>query len=165
MSVTKLSSLCKCLSSRKFGNTVAICLPAKVVAISSTPKNSINRHNRLVCGKPQHRKSFCHVGQGPPLRRSSSIWMCGGEEERKRTILASSRKRVNILYPLQWKSIVLVFNKFVCVMSIFCNFSNFYLIFGFVSQDFWSKLIINAAINNHIILLFYEENIYIWDSR
>ena len=22
--------------------------------------NSINRHNRLVCGKPHHRKSFCH---------------------------------------------------------------------------------------------------------
>ena len=34
-----------------------------------------------------------------------------GEEERKRIILASSRKRADMLYPLKWKSIVLVFNK------------------------------------------------------
>ena len=24
------------------------------------PNNSINRHNKLVCGKPHHRKSICH---------------------------------------------------------------------------------------------------------
>ena len=24
------------------------------------PSNCINRHNKLVCGKPHHRKSFCH---------------------------------------------------------------------------------------------------------
>ena len=24
------------------------------------PNNSINRHNKLVCGKTHHRKSFCH---------------------------------------------------------------------------------------------------------
>ena len=36
-SVTKLSSLCKCLASTKFGSTVAMCLPARVVARSSTP--------------------------------------------------------------------------------------------------------------------------------
>ena len=41
------------------------------------------------------------------------------EEKRKRTVLASSRKRVDILYHLKWKYIVLVFHKFVCVMSIF----------------------------------------------
>ena len=29
---------------------------------------------------------------------------------------------------------------------------------------FLKQLIINVAINNHIILLLYEENIYIWDS-
>ena len=28
MSVTELSSLCKCLSNTKFGSTVAMCLPA-----------------------------------------------------------------------------------------------------------------------------------------
>ena len=32
---------------------------------------------------------------------------------------------------------------------------------GVLSQDFLSKLIINVSINNHIILLLYEENIYI----
>ena len=42
-----------------------------------------------------------------------------GEEERKRTVLASSRKRADILYPLKLKSIVLVFTKLVCVISIF----------------------------------------------
>ena len=36
MSVTKLSSLCKCLASTKFGSTVTMCLPARVVARSST---------------------------------------------------------------------------------------------------------------------------------
>ena len=25
--------------------------------------NSINRHNMLVCGKPHHRKSFCHFSE------------------------------------------------------------------------------------------------------
>ena len=44
-----------------------------------------------------------------------------GEEERKRTLLASSRKRADILYPLKWKSIVLVFNKKKnCVMFFVC---------------------------------------------
>ena len=37
MSVTKLPSHCKCLASTKFGSTVAMCLPARVVARSSTP--------------------------------------------------------------------------------------------------------------------------------
>ena len=37
MSVTKLSSLCKCLASTKFGSTKAMCLSATVVARSSIP--------------------------------------------------------------------------------------------------------------------------------
>ena len=37
MSVTKLSSLCNYLASTKFHSTVAMCLPARVVARSSTP--------------------------------------------------------------------------------------------------------------------------------
>ena len=41
-------------------------------------------------------------------------------------------------------------------MSIFFFFFSLHF-----SQDFLSKLIINVAINNHIILLLYEENIYI----
>ena len=46
-----------------------------------------------------------------------------GEEERKRIVLASSRKRADIIYPFKWKSIVLVFNKLVCMIYV-------------VSQDF-----------------------------
>ena len=86
-----------------------------------------------------------------------------GEEERKRTVQASSRKRADIIYPLKWKSIVLDFKILVCVMSIF-SFFFFFLYFSsslVLSQDLLSKLIINVAINNHIILLLYEENIYI----
>jgi hypothetical protein len=44
------------------------------------------------------------------------VW---GKEEKKRNILASSRKRADILYPLKSKYIVLVFNKSVCVMFFF----------------------------------------------
>ena len=79
------------------------------------PNNSINRHNRLVCGKPHHRKSFCHFSMWARTTIEEIILNLNvrGEEERKRTVLASSRKRAGILYPLKWKYIVLVFNKFV----------------------------------------------------
>ena len=50
-----------------------------------------------------------------------------------------------------WKSIVLVSNKLFYV----------FIIFYVLSHDFWSKLIIIVAFNNHIILLLYEENIFI----
>ena len=43
-------------------------------------------------------------------------------------------------------------------MYIFCIYFYF---FCFVGQDFKSKLIIIVTINNDIILLLYEENIYI----
>jgi hypothetical protein len=68
----------------------------------------------------------------------------GGEEERKRIVLACSRKRADILEPLKWKYIWLVFNKFVGVIYV-------------VIQDLKSNFIINFAINNHIILHLYEE--------
>ena len=158
--MTKLSSLCKCLISTKFGSTVALCLPARVVARSSTPNNSINRHTKFVCDKPHHRKSFCHFsmwgkdnhwGHHPQSDHVGG----GGEEE-----YGSSQfqEEGTIHYPFKWKSIVLVFNRFVCVMYIF------YLFFLVESQDFKIKLIINFAINKHIIHLLYGQNIYIWDS-
>ena len=74
-----------------------------------------------------------------------NLW---GEEERKRIVLASFRKRADILYPFKWKYIVLVFNKFVGVIFV-------------VIQDFIRNSIIHVAINNHIILFLYDENIYI----
>ena len=80
-----------------------------------------------------------------------------GEEEWKRTVLASSSKRADILYHLKLKYIELVFNKVACVMSIFV-FVKKLICF---KLGFKKKLIINGSINNHIILLLYEENIHI----
>ena len=69
------------------------------------PNNSINRHNKLVHGKPHHRKSFCHISiwartNIEEIILNLNVW---GEKERKRTVLASSRKKADILYPLKWK--------------------------------------------------------------
>ena len=71
-----------------------------------------------------------------------------GEEERKRTVLASSRKRADILCSLKWKSIVLVFNKFVCVM-FFCV----------ESQDLWSKLIIVFLVKTTLFFFVMKKKI------
>ena len=136
MSVTKLSSLCKCLSSKTFGSTVAIFLPAKVVAISSTPKTASTDTIGLCVASLNTGRVF---GTSPCGARTTieeiilNLNVCG-EEERKRTVLASSRKRANILYTLKWKSFVFVFNKFVCVMSTILLFFLY-----IVSQDLKSK--------------------------
>ena len=58
-----------------------------------------------------------------------------GEEEGKRTVLASFRKMADILDHLKWKFIVLSLTKW-CIV-----FSSFYLIFEFVCQVCRSKLI------------------------
>ena len=71
MSVTKLSSLYQCLSSTKFGSRVAMCLPATVVTRSSTTKTALTDTISLY-------GASLTTGQGPSLRRSSSIWTCGG---------------------------------------------------------------------------------------
>ena len=80
--------------------------------------NSINRYKKLVNGKPHHRQVFATspCGASTTIEKiilNLNVW---GEEERKRTVLASFRKRADILYPLKWKYIVLVFSKFVWVM-------------------------------------------------
>ena len=124
LSVTKLSSLCKCLASTKFGSQVAMCLPARVVARSPTLTTaSINRHNKPVCGKPHHRKSFATFPCGArttieDIILNLNLW---GVEERKRTVLAGSRKRADILYPLKWKYIVFVLIN----MFLLCLFYKF----------------------------------------
>ena len=66
MSVTKLSSLYKCLASTIFDSTVAMCLRARVVARSSTPTTA-STDTISLCG------ASLTTGQGPQLRRSSSI--------------------------------------------------------------------------------------------
>ena len=77
--------------------------------------NSINRHKKLVCGKPHHRKSFCNFSMWARTTIAEEIILnlkVRGEEERKRTVLASSKKN--------WKSIVAVLmKKKNCVMCIF----------------------------------------------
>ena len=111
-------------SSTKFGSTVAVCLPARVLARSSTPTTaSTDTISLCVTSLTTGRV----LAISPCWARTTieeiilnlNVW---GEEERKRTALASSRKRAEILYPLKWKFIVLVFNKLVCVMSIFYLF-------------------------------------------
>ena len=117
MSVTKLSSLCKCLASTRFGRTVAMCLPARVVARSLTPTSSTDTITLCVASLTAGRV-FATSPCGARTNIEEIILKLNvlGEEERKRTVLASSRKRADILYPLKWKYIVLVLNKFVCVM-------------------------------------------------
>ena len=61
MSVTKFSTLCKCLARTKFGSTVrGNVFACKGCGKKFNTNNSINRHNKLECGKPHHRKSFYH---------------------------------------------------------------------------------------------------------
>ena len=85
------------------------------------PNNSIDRHNKLVCAKPHHRRVFATSPCGArttieDIILNLNVW---GEEERKRTVLASFKKRADILYSLKWKYIVLVFNKLFCLMFFF----------------------------------------------
>ena len=86
MSLTKLSSLCKCLASTKFGSTVAICLPAKVVARNSTPTTASTDTIRL-CVASLNTGSV--IATSPCGARTTieeiifnlSMWGGGGEEE------------------------------------------------------------------------------------
>ena len=80
------------------------------------PNNSINRHDMLVWGKPHHRARTTIE----EIILNLNVW---GVEEKKRTVLTRSWKRADMLYPLKWKSIVLVFNQFVCVMFFFIFFA------------------------------------------
>ena len=118
--MTKLSSLFKCLANTKVGSTVAMCLPARVVARSSTPTTASTDTLSLCVASLTTGRVFATSQCGArttieEIILNLNVW---GEEERKRTVLARSRKRADILPPFKWKSVVLVFNKFVCVMSI-----------------------------------------------
>ena len=118
---------CQCLASTIFGSTVAMCLSARVVERSSTPRTASTETISLCLASLTTEKVFA---TSPCMARTTiekiipylNVW---GEEERKRTVLASSRKRADILYSLKWKYVMLVFNIFVCVMSIFCIFFAF----------------------------------------
>ena len=110
MSVTKLSSLSKCLASTKFGSTVAMCLPARVVARSSTPTTASTDTIDLCLASLTAGRVFATSQCGArttieEIILNLDVW---GEEERKRIVLASSRKRADILFPLKCKYTVLV---------------------------------------------------------
>ena len=103
-SLTKLSSHCKCLAITKFGRTVVMCLPAGVVARSSTQTTASTDTIRLCVGSLTTGRVFSTSPCGArttieEIILNLNVW---GEEERKR-ILASSRKRADILYPLKLK--------------------------------------------------------------
>ena len=55
------------------------------------PNNIINRHNKIVCGKPQHMKR----SNIEEIILNLNMW--GGEEQRKSTVLASSKMKADIL--------------------------------------------------------------------
>ena len=125
--------LCKCLASTKFGSSVAMCLPARVVA--RTPTTATTDTISLCVASLTTGRVFatsqCEARNTiEEIILNLDVW---GEEEKKKTVLVSSRKRAKILYRLKWKSIVLVFNRFVCIISIF---SAFLLLFYIVSQNF-----------------------------
>ena len=103
MSVTKLSSLCRCLASTKFGSTVAKCLPAKVVARSSPPTTASTDKISLCVASLTTGKDFATSLSGARTTIEKIILNLnvGGEEEKKRAAQASSRKTADILYPLK----------------------------------------------------------------
>ena len=100
ISVTRLSSFCQWLTSTEFGSTVAMCLSARVVAKS------------LATGRAFATSSF---GAMTTIKEIILNLNVRGVEERKRTVLASSRKMADIFYHPDFVAI----QTFVCVISIY----------------------------------------------
>ena len=146
MSGTKLSSLCKCLASTKFGSMVAMWLPARVVARSLTQTTASTKTMSLCVESLTAGRVFATSLCGARTTIEEIIFKLNvwGEE----AVFGQLQEEGRYPLPSQMKIYCVVFNKWVCKMSIY-----FYIL----SQDFWSNLIIKVAINNHIILLLYEE--------
>ena len=86
MSVTKLSSLCKCLASKKFGSTVAMCLPARVATRSSTQKTASTYTislcvTRFTTGRVVATSPFGASTTIDEIILNLNVWGGGGEEE------------------------------------------------------------------------------------
>ena len=106
MSLKGLSSLCIRLTSTQSDSKVAKCLAARVVARSARPTTALPDTRRFLVA------SFT-------TGRAFATFTCGASgEERKRTVLASYRKRADILYHPNGKSMILVLIK-KSLMSIF----------------------------------------------
>ena len=107
----KAFKFCQRLNRPKFGRKVAIfCLQGLWQEVQAQQKY---QHTQEACewqASPQEELlQLLHVRHYEIILNLNIMW----EEEIKRTVLASSRKRANILYHLNCKSFELVFNKFV----------------------------------------------------
>ena len=82
-----------------------------------------------------------------------------GEEGRKKMVLASSRKREDILYTPHFDiyCVFILIKKTICVMYFFLFSFFFFSLFQFVRLVCRGKIIKNVAINNHILLLLHNE--------
>ena len=123
-----LSSLCQQLPSAKFGSIVAMCFTAMVVARSSTPTTLSTDTWSLCVASHTIGIVFASLWCGTWITIEKIILNMNvrGEEERKRTDLASSRKRADIFYHLIWKSSVFVFINFLC--NFYFNIFIFYVL-------------------------------------
>ena len=108
--VKSLTSLCQHLSSIHFGSTVAMSLFAWVVVRSSRPTTSSTDTRGLCVASITTGRAFetFPCGERKTFGEIILNLNVSGEEEGKRTIMASSRKRADILDHLNWKSIVFV---------------------------------------------------------
>ena len=94
ISVTMFSSLSKRLTSTQLGSTVTMCLFARVVTRSSRPTTASTDTRHFLVASLTTGRAFAPSPCG--ARR----------EKRKRKILSSSRKGADILYHLNWKSLI-----------------------------------------------------------
>ena len=81
-----------------------------------------------------------------------------GEGERNRMFLASLRKKADIIYHLKRKSIVLGFIKKILYHVYFQVIFFYFEVFCLICI---MKLIRNFSLNDHSLLLLYEQNMYI----
>ena len=114
---------CQMHSQHKIWQHVGHVLPARIVARSSTPTAASTDTislclANLTTGRVSATSPCGAMTTDEEIILNLNVW---GEEERKRTVMASSDRRARIFYPLKWKSIVLVFNYLVCVMSFFIS--------------------------------------------
>ena len=95
-----------------------MCLPTKVVARSSTPTTAPTDTISLCVASLNTGRVFAMSPCGARTTiLNLNVW---GEEERKRTVLASSRERADFLYPLKRrKSIDCVGFQLICLSNVY----------------------------------------------
>ena len=96
-------------------SVVVRCLSARVVSRNARPTAASTGIQSLRVASLTTGKAFAKY----PFGARTTI-----EEKRKRTVLARSWKRADLLYNLNWKSILLVFNNYFGVI-----FPSFILMF------------------------------------